>query len=310
MIGSDYMKIEKLSDNQIRCTLKKSDLTSRHLKISELAYGSDKAKELFRDIMKQAAYEFGFEADDIPLMIEAIPVSSECIVLIVTKVDDPEELDTRFSKFSPSDSEDDDIDYPDGPDDFDTLSTISDIYDGDEEDDDPAETASAELDSLSDSVTENVLNLFNRLKNCLNNELNASIGEAACNTSGGIDAYDGSEHSLNAQKLKDGLQTPKPVIRIFSFTDFDTFVKGANAAIQVFNDQNALYKDSKDSTYYLVIEKTVCNVVDFNKVCNILSEFGTKENATQSRVNFFKEHLECIIPNRAIQVACRIKYTE
>ena len=27
------------------------------------------------------------------LMIEAIPINSECIVLIITKVDDPEELD-------------------------------------------------------------------------------------------------------------------------------------------------------------------------------------------------------------------------
>ena len=37
---------------------------------------------------------------------EAIPVSADCIVLIVTKVDDPEELDTRFSKFAPSVHED------------------------------------------------------------------------------------------------------------------------------------------------------------------------------------------------------------
>lgn len=49
--------------------------------------------------MQQASYEFGFEAEDIPLMIEAIPVSADCIVLIVTKVDDPEELDTRFPNF-------------------------------------------------------------------------------------------------------------------------------------------------------------------------------------------------------------------
>ena len=108
------MKIEKLSENQIRCTLNKSDLAARQLKISELAYGSEKAKKLFQDMMQQASYEFGFEAEDIPLMIEAIPVSADCIVLIVTKVDDPEELDTRFSKFSPSDPDDDyeDYDYP------------------------------------------------------------------------------------------------------------------------------------------------------------------------------------------------------
>lgn len=96
------MKIEKVNDHQIRCTLTREDLADRELKISELAYGTEKAKNLFRDMMQQASYEFGFEAEDIPLMIEAIPLNSECIVLIITKVEDPEELDTRFSKFAPS----------------------------------------------------------------------------------------------------------------------------------------------------------------------------------------------------------------
>ena len=60
------MKIERTSENQIRCTLNKHDLMERQLKISELAYGSDKAKELFRDIMEQANIDLGFDADDIP----------------------------------------------------------------------------------------------------------------------------------------------------------------------------------------------------------------------------------------------------
>lgn len=100
------MKIEKVNENQIRCTLTREDLASRELKISELAYGTEKAKNLFRDMMQQANYEFGFEAEDIPLMIEAIPLNAECIVLIITKVEDPEELDTRFSRFAPSVAED------------------------------------------------------------------------------------------------------------------------------------------------------------------------------------------------------------
>lgn len=100
------MKIEKVNDHQIRCTLTKADLADRELKISELAYGTEKAKNLFRDMMHQAAVKFGFEADDIPLMIEAIPLNADCIVLIITKVEDPEELDTRFSKFAPSIHED------------------------------------------------------------------------------------------------------------------------------------------------------------------------------------------------------------
>ena len=97
--GSDNMKIEKVNENQIRCTLTREDLAERQIKLSELAYGTEKAKMLFRDMMQQAAYEFGFEADDIPLMIEAIPLSADTIILVITKVEYPEELDTRFSRF-------------------------------------------------------------------------------------------------------------------------------------------------------------------------------------------------------------------
>ncbi len=81
------MKIEKVNDHQIRCTLTKADLADRELKISELAYGTEKAKSLFRDMMQQASAKFGFEADDIPLMIEAIPLNADCIVLVITKVE-------------------------------------------------------------------------------------------------------------------------------------------------------------------------------------------------------------------------------
>ena len=78
------MKIEKINENQIRCTLTKEDLIDRKIRLSELAYGSEKAKNLFRDMMQQAADDFGFEANNIPLMIEAIPVSSDSIILIIT----------------------------------------------------------------------------------------------------------------------------------------------------------------------------------------------------------------------------------
>jgi adapter protein MecA 1/2 len=91
------MKLEKINDHQIRCTLSKSDLTDREIKISELAYGTEKAQELFKDMMEQASFEFGFEADNVPLMIEAIPLTTDSIMLIITKVDDPDDLDTKFA---------------------------------------------------------------------------------------------------------------------------------------------------------------------------------------------------------------------
>ena len=97
------MKIERISDKQIRCKLTKEDLAARQIKISELAYGSPKARELFHDMMVQAYKECGFTNEaGTPLMIEAIPDSGNSLTVVITKVDDPEELDTRFAKFSPT----------------------------------------------------------------------------------------------------------------------------------------------------------------------------------------------------------------
>lgn len=94
------MRIEKISDKQIRCTLTSDDLSNRHINIGELAYGTEKARALFREMLTQASREVDFHAENIPLMIEAVPVSGDSLVLVITKVEDPDELDTRFSRFS------------------------------------------------------------------------------------------------------------------------------------------------------------------------------------------------------------------
>ncbi len=90
-----------MNDNQIRCTLTKADLEQHNITIRDLSYGSDQARALFREMMEQAGRQFGFEAEDMPLMIEAVPLNGESIVFVITKVEDPEELDTRFAKFAP-----------------------------------------------------------------------------------------------------------------------------------------------------------------------------------------------------------------
>ena len=94
------MRIEKINSNQIKCVIDKEELLKRHINVSELAYGSDKAQELFKDMMQQASYEFGFESDSAPLMIEAVPLSSDGIMLIITKVDNPEDLDDKYTGLS------------------------------------------------------------------------------------------------------------------------------------------------------------------------------------------------------------------
>ena len=51
------MKIERVNDHQIRCTLTKKELEKRDLKLSDMSYGNEKVKRLFQDMMQMAAYE-------------------------------------------------------------------------------------------------------------------------------------------------------------------------------------------------------------------------------------------------------------
>lgn len=283
------MKIERLNENQIRCTLNKSDLASRQLKINELAYGSDKAKELFRDMMQQASYELGFEAEDTPLMIEAIPVSSECIVLIVTKVDNPEELDTRFSRFSPSDSDDDNFD-------FDDIKTIE----GNDYSDFSLPTANEELDECAATDEEGLpedelMNIFNRVKEYFNKDSDNKASQSSPSQPSSKGTTDRPEHRESAN-----------ISRVFSFSSLDDITNAACIIDNFYKDTNSVYKNPSDRRYYLCISKTKCNSKDFNKVCNILSEYGQKESGFDNHIGFFAEHCECIIAEHALHILRRL----
>lgn len=281
------MKIEKLNENQIRCTLNKSDLASRHLKINELAYGSDKAKELFRDMMQQASFELGFEAEDTPLMIEAIPISAECIVLIVTKVDNPEELDTRFSRFSPSDSDDDDSF------DFDDIETI----DSNNYSSYSLPKANEELDESAATEEENnsipeddLMNILDRVKEYFNKE---STGK-----------------KINKAEPPADKPTPEETVshitRVFSFDSLDDISSVSRIIDRFYHDNNSVYKNPSDKRYYLTISKNKTSAKDFNKVCNILSEYGKKENQFDNYTGFFSEHCDCIVKDHAMHILCRL----
>lgn len=283
------MKIERLNENQIRCTLNKSDLASRQLKINELAYGSDKAKELFRDMMQQASYELGFEAEDTPLMIEAIPVSSECIVLIVTKVDNPEELDTRFSRFSPSDSDDDNFD-------FDDIETIE----GNDYSDFSLPTANEELDECAATDEEGLpedelMNIFNRVKEYFNKDSDNKASQPSPSQPSGKGTTDRPEHRESAN-----------ISRVFSFSSLDDITNAACIIDTFYKDSNSVYKNPSDRRYYLCISKNKCTSKDFNKVCNILSEYGQKESGFDNHIGFFAEHCECIIAEHALHILRRL----
>lgn len=256
------MKLEKISDTQIRCTLNKEDLMDRELRISELAYGSDKAKQLFRDMMQQAAYEFGFEAEDIPLMIEATPVSADCLVLVITKVEDPDELDTRFSNFTPYGSNEDE----------------------EEEDEEEEE----------DAYADEILNCFEHLGELLGKRDKETASEEEYVTKR-------KEPEKQPKEKNDFVQLASSLYKIFTFRNLSEITTLSKIIAPIYDGNNTLYKNPMDQKYFLVVHISKHSPEDFNKVCNMISEFGRSEKTNYASTSYYKEHFQVIIAEKAIQ---------
>ncbi len=270
--GSEPMKIEKLNDKQIRCTLNKKDLSDRELRISELAYGTDKAKALFRDMMQQASYEFGFEADNIPLMIEAIPMYPDTLVLLITKVDEPDELDTRFSSFT----NDPDDEYYENENEY--GYEFEDEYDSNLMDNDYDNETLPFFPSAAKNSDDDFISLSEAL---------------------GMEPRPKTEYKNKKENTSD-------IIKIFSFDTLDDVTALSVHLHGIYDGSNVLYKDNKTQKYFLVLHKSRLSADKFNKVCNIVAEYGVQAKNMYASHLYMEEHFEPLIRSKAVQVLASI----
>ncbi len=243
------MTIERLSDTQIRCTLNKQDLQERQLQLSELFYGSEKAKALFRDLVQMASYECGFETEDMPLMIEAIPVDADCLVLVVTKMEDSEELDSRFSNFTPF----------------------------------------AEKENISDkmpipALADEILNYFSQFKDIL------------------------TKKADELSKNKEHSSEPKPesLVKVYSFDSLPAVSRFAAVVAPRYHGTAKLYKSPSDERYYLLLGMYGHTAEDFNKICNIASEYGSSVSASNASLLYYKEHFVPVADNDILATLAKL----
>ena len=287
--GSDFMKLEKLSDTQIRCTLSKEDLSQRQLHLSELAYGSEKAKELFRDMMQQASIELGFEADNIPLMIEAIPISNDCLVLVVTKVEDPDELDTRFSRFSKINVDDSfDEDFSDIDDtDFEEMDFLDDEDDIDMDDEPLPFSPSSDFDNAdSDASTSS------KERSAIDDALDliAPFTQAI------------AQAKKEAMRKKKENRSSVQDCQYYSFQNFSQAAQLGAFLAPFFEGESSLYKDSFSNNYYRILRKTQSENDTFHRACNIAADFGVRISASYATPAYFREHFETILEENAVEM--------
>lgn len=80
------MKIEKLTENKIRIILNIDDLAQKNIDIHSLIKNTDGTQKFFKNILKQAQKEVGFDIEDSRLLIEAFLSNDGFFILTFTKI--------------------------------------------------------------------------------------------------------------------------------------------------------------------------------------------------------------------------------
>ena len=264
------MRIERINENSIRCTLTNFDLSVRNVNLSELTYGSEKARNLFREMMQKASHEVGFDAEDIPIMVEAIPMANDSIMLIITKIADPEELDTRFSRFSQT--EEDETSW---------NSFANELLEG----------ADGLLNLLGDpALLDSIAKATEDIRNTITNTgVSGFAPETAADT--------GSASTASAP------QSPAPQnLRIYQFDSLDLVCSAAKETAKTFTGESILYKNPVNGKFYLLLKKADCDEFAFSKTCNKLSEYAARQKYDPATEAYFAEHYELFVKKQALQV--------
>lgn len=232
------MKIEKIDDNSIKCTLSSLDLSSRNLNLRDMTYGSQAAKRLFNEMMQKAKEEVGFSIENTPLMIEAVPLQGGAVQLIISKVDDPEELDTRFSKFSAAGS-----------------------------------GQNGWISELATQILEGAQGLMKQLKETE------------------------EEPGVAEEKKESGDEG----IRLYRFRTLDRVIDAAMAVSYCDLGANSLYKAEDKKGYYVSLHSKGDDIDSLNRAANLLLEYGERVNGGSATEAYYKEHMEQLIQENALQ---------
>lgn len=91
------MKIEKINENKVKITLTIDELSQRHITIKDIEQDSNKAQDLFLDLLEETELNEDFIMDDSQLFVEASSDNENLFVVTITKIDYMPEL----SKYAP-----------------------------------------------------------------------------------------------------------------------------------------------------------------------------------------------------------------
>ena len=139
---------------------------------------------------------------------------------------------------------------------------------------------------------DDVLGLFQKMKQ----DLEEQIDEKEKNL---------EDFKVDEPKLEQPKKLPTPpanLTRMFEFYNLEQLERLSKVLGDYYSGENDVYKDEKKNRFYLFARKSHHSPEEFNKVCNVISEYASQKKYSSAAEAFFTEHGKLILKGNAIQV--------
>lgn len=148
-------------------------------------------------------------------------------------------------------------------------------------------------DTVEIDGADNIIDIFQKLCESKLKDLSQKPEEKRAETST-------SQETETPDASQQPAESSVKLIRLYSFPELDDVIAAAHGMNGFFTGDNTLYREGEDGVYQLVLHQSDCTPEEFNKVCNILSEYGIGRAFTPAGEAYFREHC-ALIADHALQ---------
>lgn len=258
------MRIERVDDKTIKCFLSNEELEQYEIDYKDFVMRSDKAREVVQEIITQAKEEVGYEPPKYAFDLQIMMVPNQGMVLTFQEKDLADLQNNDFL--------------------MECLKEMQNLFK-------QGKAPKGEL-----HFPENLMEMIGQMQSAASKGKDGKTAGDAGKATGDTGKTTGQEKGTGAKKQEG---PPQPDFAVFAFRNIGRVMEYASVLPKNLRVKSALY--AMDGLYYIHMQKGGASYQRYSRACVQALEFAGLFAASEDRLDYLREHGECLIAEQALK---------
>lgn len=258
------MRIERIDDKTIKCFLSNEELEQYEIDYKDFVMRSDKAREVVQEIITQAKEEVGYEPPKYAFDLQIMMVPNQGMVLTFQEKDLADLQNNDFL--------------------MECLKEMQNLFK-------QGKAPKGEL-----HFPENLMEMIGQMQSAASKGKDGKTAGDAGKATGDTGKTTGQEKGTGAKKQEG---PPQPDFAVFAFRNIGRVMEYASVLPKNLRVKSALY--AMDGLYYIHMQKGGASYQRYSRACVQALEFAGLFAASEDRLDYLREHGECLIAEQALK---------